>query len=129
MTTILIYYDLDDNCVYQIDISSVSSIINGFVNGDSNESNVRNLDTADVYYDLPTQAVGKLKTGIKNPVHVLQNIEESSIDECPICFEIIDAENHVRTKLCGHSFCRNCIVEWFREHTNCPICNKSHVCI
>ena len=33
--------------------------------------------------------------------------------------------NEVIEKLeCGHNFCLNCIVEWWRNHKTCPYCRE-----
>ncbi|CAF1375382.1 unnamed protein product [Didymodactylos carnosus] len=41
--------------------------------------------------------------------------------KCVICHQPID--NPVSTT-CNHTFCKNCITEWYRNHQSCPICRQ-----
>ena len=39
--------------------------------------------------------------------------------QCAVCFEVfMDAT----TISCGHTFCKNCICEWQKRNSNCPLC-------
>ena len=52
--------------------------------------------------------------------------ESSDNDEkCSICLSSINTDSY--TKDCNHTYCRNCIEEWFdNNHTDCPMC-RSHI--
>lgn len=41
---------------------------------------------------------------------------------CPICLEEI-IENGYET-LCGHKYHLFCLLDWIREHQNCPLCRN-----
>ena len=44
-------------------------------------------------------------------------------DQCPICLENI--QNELRLSHCQHTFCRECIEEWFKSSTLCPVCRQT----
>lgn len=47
---------------------------------------------------------------------------------CPICLDLIDLENHYITE-CNHKYCRECIMNWFRNNNTCPVCRNIEKCI
>ena len=41
---------------------------------------------------------------------------------CSVCLEA-EAEANIRVRLaCGHIFHRDCVTQWLREHSDCPVC-------
>lgn len=52
--------------------------------------------------------------------YLIKNAEET----CPICLNVLLAENMNRTLVCKHTFCNNCINTWTKEHPNCPMCRR-----
>ena len=44
---------------------------------------------------------------------------------CCICEEIFN--NPIRTKECGHTFCKTCLQKWVKYNKNCPLCRKNIV--
>lgn len=46
----------------------------------------------------------------------------SNSEPCAICFEI--KTNETRLSNCSHSFCRDCIENWKKDHIDCPLCRK-----
>ncbi len=44
--------------------------------------------------------------------------------ECIICMEAIQGDKNISTTVCGHSFHHQCLYNWHRRHTNCPLCRK-----
>ena len=48
------------------------------------------------------------------------------VQECSICFENVKSTNTVGTKrlTCGHSYHRDCILEWFITSDECPVCRE-----
>ena len=51
-----------------------------------------------------------------------QNIDEYL---CCICQTIPNPETAIEEENCGHLFCNNCINEWSKTKSNCPICKKN----
>lgn len=43
-------------------------------------------------------------------------------EHCAICFEI--KTNETFLSHCQHSFCKDCIEMWKRDHIDCPLCRK-----
>ena len=43
-------------------------------------------------------------------------------DKCCICFE--EKTNIKYLEGCNHSFCKECINTWNKEHVDCPLCRK-----
>ncbi|XP_028397943.1 RING finger protein 141-like isoform X2 [Dendronephthya gigantea] len=47
-------------------------------------------------------------------------VQAEPVEECCICME-----RHSDVSLaCAHSYCKECIHQWFDEHKTCPICRK-----
>lgn len=40
---------------------------------------------------------------------------------CTICQEVFDDAKRIN---CGHTFCNNCIIEWIKKNSRCPICRQ-----
>lgn len=49
-----------------------------------------------------------------------------SITTCPICYEDygVGSEVLIQPK-CHHSFCKNCVFEWFKKNASCPSCRAT----
>ncbi len=47
----------------------------------------------------------------------------SYTDLCSICYSKM--ENNSKTFSCSHTYHKNCINEWFKNNTTCPICRKN----
>ena len=47
---------------------------------------------------------------------------------CAICFEMVPSTNSSKHKRlnCGHDFHFNCLIQWFIESNDCPVCRKEH---
>ncbi len=46
-------------------------------------------------------------------------------DSCPICLaEYGNLKEVIEMPTCMHSYHSKCILEWFRDHKNCPYCRK-----
>ena len=50
-----------------------------------------------------------------------QDNEDDEENDCPIC--MVHFTNKFTTS-CRHSFCKNCITNWCKQHDNCPLCRK-----
>lgn len=44
--------------------------------------------------------------------------------ECSICMDAIEGNTNISTTACGHTFHHQCLYNWHRRHTNCPLCRK-----
>ena len=53
------------------------------------------------------------------PTVVVQNEEEEKEDCCICCSELPKATTTLK---CGHTFCTGCILTWFQQKNNCPMC-------
>ena len=65
---------------------------------------------------------------IKNLLIEKHNLINPLLDEllydskCIICLDyLIEKENCIYLN-CGHYFCTNCLVEWYKVNNSCPIC-------
>lgn len=45
-------------------------------------------------------------------------------NECTICFEELTSLNSVKLEGCDHLFCRECIIKWDENKSNCPMCRR-----
>ena len=45
--------------------------------------------------------------------------------ECTICLQPIHNDSQCRMLNCYHIFHSECLVKWFSDRANCPICKKS----
>tara|TARA_B100001093_G_scaffold500131_1_gene550240 strand:+ start:4565 stop:5110 length:546 start_codon:yes stop_codon:yes gene_type:complete len=65
--------------------------------------------------------------------NMLQSLRESSRltteaecgTQCSICLENFTNESNVINLDCNHLFHRDCIIQWFRRHSTCPVCRHS----
>ena len=46
---------------------------------------------------------------------------KSNMEDCTICLEEIKESITLK---CSHSFCYNCIDEWYKQKQTCPLCRK-----
>lgn len=70
-----------------------------------------------------------LKKGMRK--ETLVNIDLSNSDELPYipeesrsCMLCLSPMVNPSAALCGHIFCWDCIVDWIREHPECPLCRQ-----
>lgn len=46
--------------------------------------------------------------------------------DCPVCLAVFDATDTLKLlPQCAHAFHSDCIDEWFRSHSTCPLCRVS----
>jgi len=60
----------------------------------------------------------------KNFIELEEEVRKQN-KECSICSDNFENESIVSTTSCGHIFHKDCIVEWGKYKTNCPICRES----
>jgi hypothetical protein len=62
---------------------------------------------------------------LNNATEIFHRNNQSENSICTICQNGDNSPTEVawrRIKSCGHTFHRDCIDRWFREHSRCPIC-------
>lgn len=64
----------------------------------------------------------------ENIQQVLQEGEEWTAIECPVCYEDIIPEN-VRITPCQHKFCHDCISHSLKTKPSCPLCRENVSCL
>ncbi|KAA8539029.1 hypothetical protein F0562_025721 [Nyssa sinensis] len=52
-------------------------------------------------------------------------VEEDSMDVCPICLDEFSAGKEVTAMPCSHVFHSDCIFQWLWNVNSCPICRRS----
>ena len=72
---------------------------------------------------------GTKKIASEDFLHSISNLagcDTSDEDECPICMDSYCKENTAKKLECGHTFHKDCIVEWFRGDYRCPVCRHEY---
>ncbi|XP_064629935.1 RING finger protein 24-like isoform X2 [Lineus longissimus] len=46
-------------------------------------------------------------------------------DLCPVCLEEFHSKDTVALCPCGHSFHKQCLVQWLEQKNSCPMCKAS----
>ena len=57
----------------------------------------------------------------KNMKENINKKHRGEIEECIICFELIDPNNHMYCKSCNNTYHTKCLIEWQKK-------SKSYVC-
>ena len=65
-------------------------------------------------------------SGCKNVILMDSFCNRHLKQKCSICFEQVRSANSPNTKRlhCGHSFHLDCILEWFVQSDECPVCRQ-----
>ena len=61
---------------------------------------------------------------IKTPTKYFKN---DNTESCPICLDVMkidDNEKELGSMECEHTFHKDCIIEWVKIQSICPICRK-----
>ena len=63
---------------------------------------------------------------IKSPTKYFKN---DNTESCPICLELMEINENENVKElgsleCEHTFHKDCIIEWLKVQTICPMCRK-----
>ena len=61
---------------------------------------------------------------VENPNRYFKN---DSTDTCPICIETMEIgeeKEELASMGCEHTYHKDCIVEWLKINSTCPICRK-----
>jgi hypothetical protein len=80
---------------------------------------------------LQSQLHNKNNSIINGVMMWKENIDKklSGIEECVICYDIVDGKGHVpkkSCKTCKKKFHSNCIMKWFSKSnkSECPLCKS-----
>ena len=86
------------------------------------------------FHSLSTKSIRQLKSiayqrnidikGIVDKDELIDSILVHPV-VCSICCSPISEESKISLE-CKHTFHGQCIVNWFKHKTNCPICRKEH---
>ena len=52
----------------------------------------------------------------------LKQYHQSVGEKCVICLG--DFTDGYGKLTCGHTFCLDCVMQWWRNHPNCPFCRE-----
>jgi hypothetical protein len=55
---------------------------------------------------------------------IIDTLSESTMIECPICYECPNIEDITAVSECGHQFCYDCIDNWGQMKNSCPLCKS-----
>lgn len=47
------------------------------------------------------------------------------MSDCPICCDKMNSRQKLYTTTCGHTFHKDCVCKWLKEHTSCPLCRQA----
>ncbi|CAL9782816.1 unnamed protein product [Musa acuminata subsp. burmannicoides] len=60
------------------------------------------------------------------PVHLHRDLEAGEESQCSICLSSLTEGDKVKVlPSCGHTFHVECVDEWLKAHTSCPLCRAS----
>ncbi|KEF63146.1 uncharacterized protein A1O9_01122 [Exophiala aquamarina CBS 119918] len=80
------------------------------------------------YYDFEREAtasknkVESLSTRMRYLLHLKADSQSSAPRTCIICRDVFEIGT---LTVCGHQFCKDCILLWSNTHRNCPVCKRS----
>lgn len=80
------------------------------------------------YYDCEREAtasknkVESLSTRMRYLLHLKADSQSSAPRTCIICRDTFEIGT---LTVCGHQFCKDCILLWSNTHRNCPVCKRS----
>lgn len=140
----------DDGGVYHLDITEAIHALRAFqeslgheivelnvqdiVWADDEEHPVEELSVMGLIAFSVQDGAGSKCRGLQNIASVLKEPSASTISKlcteevCPICQERLtllcnsSTESCLCETLCGHIYCKECIVSWLSINTKCPVC-------
>jgi hypothetical protein len=77
-------------------------------------------------YSYNRLLIPHIQTPLISPIPIATTISfNAQSDECSICLIQFDQSDDVVELSCKHTFHRSCVLRWFREKTDCPVCRQS----
>ena len=52
-------------------------------------------------------------------------IKKPGLHECCICLELLHHKKTMKMNFCHHEIHISCVKEWFKEHSDCPLCRTN----
>jgi len=71
---------------------------------------------------FPSQFRGHARRVSSGILDILKKIDADC--ECAICYEDLNKGDEMGQLECGHAFHKQCIVDWLKDHTTCPMCTQ-----
>jgi len=72
---------------------------------------------------FPSQFRGHARRVSSGILDILKRIDAEP--ECTICMDDLSKGDAMGQLECGHAFHKQCIVDWLRENTSCPMCRET----
>lgn len=78
----------------------------------------------DFYFSVCNFLIGKKSNvNLKDKYELIENLQDDQ--DCPICFsKLSNLGKCILVLDCNHKFCYDCINNWSKIKTTCPICRK-----
>eukprot|EP00747_Dinoflagellata_sp_TGD_P222015 gnl/TRDRNA2_/TRDRNA2_93772_c0_seq1.p1 gnl/TRDRNA2_/TRDRNA2_93772_c0~~gnl/TRDRNA2_/TRDRNA2_93772_c0_seq1.p1 ORF type:complete len:139 (+),score=34.43 gnl/TRDRNA2_/TRDRNA2_93772_c0_seq1:32-448(+) len=83
------------------------------------EDGTLNMGEVDKYFGAKKEEIAALPT---NKLESLDKVGDQKT--CLICTEQFGVGDNVKTVPCGHVFHQDCVDQWLRVSTLCPVCEK-----
>ncbi|EXJ79381.1 hypothetical protein A1O3_08883 [Capronia epimyces CBS 606.96] len=68
------------------------------------------------------QKIVSLSAKLRYLVHMKTESKSSAPRTCTICTDSFEVGTMTS---CGHQFCKHCVLTWWNQHRNCPVCKTS----
>lgn len=119
---------------FEAELNTANTLIGNIISGNVSASALlAALVGADGGYEANlrlAEILGRVERGVSEPAAVAPSWEGANADDdavCPVCQERLLAQRAegreiVRTRACGHAFCRDCLYRWLGSNTRCPVC-------
>lgn len=62
---------------------------------------------------------------IKNNMKIILSreiINKNTNQSCPICMDKFSRSSEIYVLPCNHNYCKECIEEWIKGNSRCPLC-------
>jgi hypothetical protein len=82
------------------------------------------LDATELRQDLPSKETYLVNLQVETADPKQTEGGDAAKEECPTCWDEISAPIRL---ICGHRFCKNCILPWFSSASladSCPLCKR-----
>ena len=122
------YNDYKEHIGIRQQRSSILNLLNPMMNSFLSTENMNILDFVDTTQmnNIILEMTGNVNNGVHEIGEAIQIVKKEDIEvdlECSICVENLSSvvNTVIKTK-CGHYFCRDCIIRWFKDNNKCPLC-------
>jgi hypothetical protein len=89
--------------------------------------NINNKKNNIIFYNYKyiknnIKTINKLKELELNKLYIHLDLEDTNINECPICLESLTSNNSIKLSCCNQYFHPLCIINSMEKKINCPLC-------